>query len=275
MGFPQGAEDDIAYTEADAEALGRAGALVEAGLVDRAELLQEVRLLSLAVSTIADSHAERFAGRGGGDGNVARGDGAVTLEVLDEIMRYLYRRQLLAAIRRVVAMDTALVGATPERVVGFADLTGFSGAARTTSDGELVALVEQFFGRAADVIASVGGRVVKLVGDEVMFAVDDPEQGVIAGIELAALGESLPVHVGLALGEMISHHGDLFGPAVNVASRLTDLARPGTVLVNEDLARRVGRDEGYDVRPIRLRRPLKGVGAVRVFRLRRRDVGSR
>src|SRR5690606_31323908 len=105
----------------------------------------------------------------------------------------------------------------------------------------------RFEAGARDIIATCGGRVVKTIGDAILFVADDAETGAEVALELAeATGAELgtahpnepeiPVRVGFVWGRVLSRFGDVFGPAVNLASRLTDQAEPTTVLVDKPTA---------------------------------------
>ena len=81
------------------------------------------------------------------------------------------------------------------------------------------------------------GRVIKTIGDEVLFVADDPVDAARIALGLVeAEDEGFPeVRVGLAYGDVVSRLGDVFGPVVNIASRLTSLARPGRVLLDREM----------------------------------------
>ncbi len=97
-------------------------------------------------------------------------------------------------------------------------------------------LVQRFEGLASDVVTAGGGRVVKTVGDEVLFTADAPAAAALIALELSeqmAVDDVVPdVRVGLAHGEVLRSLGDVYGPTVNLASRLTAMAQPGTVLTD-------------------------------------------
>jgi class 3 adenylate cyclase len=76
--------------------------------------------------------------------------------------------------------------------------------------------------------------VVKLIGDEAMFAFEDPRRACQAALELAATSAH-PVRVGLAHGAVVGIHGDYYGGIVNLAARLVRVADPSTVVVSEAL----------------------------------------
>ena len=123
-----------------------------------------------------------------------------------------------------------------------------------------------------DVVVAGGGRVLKMIGDEVMFVVDDP----IAAAEIALgladasrdAAELSDVRVGLALGPVLEREGDAYGPTVNLASRITAIAYPGAVVVSPDLRLALEEDGAFAFRGMRPRY-LKNIGRVSLAVLRR------
>jgi Adenylate and Guanylate cyclase catalytic domain len=126
-------------------------------------------------------------------------------------------------------------------------------------------------------VVALGGRVVKMIGDEVMFVVPTATDAAEIGLSLAETyaGDDLlsDVRVALAIGPVLVKDGDFYGPVVNLASRLVGVANPGTVLVSDEL-RNALEDEGasgFETRALRTR-TLKDIGRVQVWKLSR--VGS-
>lgn len=111
-----------------------------------------------------------------------------------------------------------------------------------------------------------------LIGDAVMFAADDAAAAAeiaLGLVEAHARDPEVPdARAGLASGPVLAWEGDLFGPTVNLASRLVNLARPGTVLVAEELGEQLRHDPAFAVRHLRPVR-LQGIGRVRSWVLRR------
>jgi adenylate cyclase len=134
--------------------------------------------------------------------------------------------------------------------VGFIDLVGFTPLSRHTPPAELLELIGAFESRAFAVAVAHGGRIVKHIGDEVMFVALDPAdacaiaQSLMGGFEL----DGIAPRGGLAFGDVISRHGDYYGPVVNLASRLADLAIPQEVLVDAATAAVVP-DSSFTFRP--------------------------
>jgi adenylate cyclase len=121
--------------------------------------------------------------------------------------------------------------------VGFVDLVGFTPLSMHTSPSELLELVSAFEVKAFDVAAAHNGRIVKHIGDEVMFIALNAADGcAIAQNITAAFGAGIEPRGGVCFGDVIARHGDYYGKVVNLASRLADLAIPGEVLVDADTA---------------------------------------
>ncbi len=142
--------------------------------------------------------------------------------------------------------------------IGFIDLVGFTSLTATATPRELLALLLEFESRAYDIVTDHGGRVVKLIGDEVMFTAIEAGQACEIALrlfeELGARSEVTP-RGGIAFGEVLSHGGDYYGPIVNLASRVADIAVPWEILVTDGVADRV--TDTYSVAPAG-RRLLKG-----------------
>jgi adenylate cyclase len=158
--------------------------------------------------------------------------------------------------------------------VGFADMVGFTVLSQHLGDAELAAVVSRFEELAHDTVVALGGRVVKMIGDEVMFVVQTVTGAAEIGLSLAeayADDELLSdVRVGLAVGPVLVQDGDFYGPVVNLASRLVGVANPGTVLVSGEF-RTALVDEGgqdFDTRALRPRN-LKDIGLVQLWKLSR------
>jgi adenylate cyclase len=192
--------------------------------------------------------------------------------VLEGLIGYVWRRHLAAAAARALANPDEVVART--MVVGFADLVGYTALTRHVDEEELARVVGGFESVASDVIAEQGGRVVKTVGDEVMFTVDEPAAGAeiaLRLLEAVEADDTLPgLRVGLGCGTVLARLGDVYGEPVNIASRLTSLARPDSVLVDREMAAALEDDERYRLRRVPPR-PVRGYTLLHAMRLRRGD----
>ncbi|MET9562734.1 MULTISPECIES: adenylate/guanylate cyclase domain-containing protein [Streptomyces] len=232
-----------ALTEADVLALRRLAGLVEAGLLSEAMAVQVARSTGQTTARLAEWQIDSFL-----EGLTEPPEPGMTrtevtypliellLPELEEFLIYVWRRQLAAATGRVVqaADDEEMVDR--RLAVGFADLVGFTRLTRRMEEEELGELVEAFETTAADLVAAHGGRLIKTLGDEVLYAADDA--GVAAEIalrliETMANDETMPeLRVGIAFGTVTTRMGDVFGTTVNLASRLTSIAPKDAVLVD-------------------------------------------
>jgi adenylate cyclase len=162
------------------------------------------------------------------------------LSGLRAVLDILFRDHVEAAITRlrVTRVEGQPYG-TARVAVGFVDLVGFTPLSLTMPTPELAAIVEDFEGRAADVVVSHGGRVVKLIGDEVMFVSIDSAGACAIALDLVDEFRSsarVAPRGGVAYGIVITRGGDYYGPVVNLAARIADLAVPSEVLVSAEVA---------------------------------------
>lgn len=241
-----------ALTEADVLALRRLAGLVEAGLLSEAMAVQVARSTGQTTARLADWQIDSFL-----EGLTEPQDSGMTrteityplvellLPELEEFLVYVWRRQLAAATGRVVQAQDDAEMVDRRLAVGFADLVGFTRLTRRLEEEELGELVEAFETTAADLVAAHGGRLIKTLGDEVLFAADDAGTAAEIGlrlIETMTHDETMPeLRVGIAFGTVTTRMGDVFGTTVNLASRLTSIAPKDTVLVDEAFAEELGR----------------------------------
>lgn len=159
---------------------------------------------------------------------------------LTSVLHMLMRQHLDQSTQRERQLfaETSRADLMAPMVVGFVDLVGFTSRSVEMAADELADLVTRFEATANDTITTLGGRLVKLIGDEVMFVAVSPADGVrIAEALLQEFGSTpdLTPRGGMAYGPVLSRGGDYFGSTVNLASRLVDQAVPGEILVTDDL----------------------------------------
>ena len=267
-GLPPAASGEAVCTAGDVESF-RNFALA-ASMFGEAAILQFTRVLGTSLARIADAaialfivnvelparatHASPLAMA---QANLAA---AQAIGILPGILEAMLRAHLEAAIRRQRATTGGERGDLVAITVGFVDLVGFTPLARELSASELGAIIERFEALASDVTASRGGRVVKSIGDAVMFVAPRADVGCDIALTLMEAFADDPVvrpRGGLARGETLMRGGDYYGPVVNLAARIGDLAVPREILVTPAVA------EGARGAPFRFdaagRRMLKGV----------------
>ena len=275
MGFAEPVDDEKTFTDQDVEALTTAARVFERAQMERAVALQQARTMSQAVARVAFANQDVISAFLAEPDPIERAEEAIavakdTLPSLDWLLVYMYRRHLAAATEQQLLITDPEAGAI-NMSVGFADLARFTSITRELEPNDLARLVEGFNAEASDVIVEHGGRLVKTIGDEVMFAT--LETAAAAAIALRLLDAVNPdrgypfLRVGLATGDVIAREGDLFGPTVNLANRLVVVARPGTAIVDRATRDALRDDRRFDVSPI-AQQHLKGVGRVRPYRLR-------
>jgi adenylate cyclase len=275
LGFADVADDDRAFTDADVAALGRLQALIDSGFVDADTEASIARAMGQSLSRLADWQTDLLvavlAEAGATSGaDVLRATEAL-LPLMGELQDYIWRRHLAADAGRLVAADAGSADRR-ELSVGFADLVGYTTRSRGMGGRELGAMVEDFESTAADVIARHHGRVVKTVGDGVLFTCQAPVDAVEIGLQLPvewSAPDRPPLRVGAAHGTVLTRLGDVYSPVVNLASRLTSLARPSSVLVDRELAGRLRGMRAYRVRPLR-QVSVRGYDQLRPWLVRRR-----
>jgi len=159
--------------------------------------------------------------------------------------------------------------------VGFADLSGFTALTQALTPAELSNLLTEFGATVADVVHTDGGRVVKFIGDEVMWVSASPQQLAKTAVDLVdhprAREEGLQVRAGLAYGTVLATNGDYFGTPVNLAARLVAAAAPGHILAAAELHDRLPDWPAVALEPL----TLKGFDdPVSAFELRGGDAGG-
>ncbi|MCZ2859707.1 adenylate/guanylate cyclase domain-containing protein [Blastococcus sp. VKM Ac-2987] len=262
LGFPDAADDDPAFADADIAALGVLSTLIDSGFVGPDSEASIARAMGQSLSRLADWQTDMLAdallrGAPEDEGPSVTTERAVAaaqalLPRLREVQDYVWRRHLAANVDRLLAATGP--GDRRELAVGFADLVGYTSRSRGMGGRELGAMVEDFESIAAEVIARHSGRVVKTVGDGVLFTAASATGAAEIGLDLPHAWDAADrpqLRVGAAYGAVLTRLGDVYSPVVNLASRLTSLARPGALLVDGELADRLRGLPGYRVRPLR------------------------
>jgi adenylate cyclase len=161
-------------------------------------------------------------------------------------MAGFFRAHVETAITRFRQARRSPVEDTAHFTIGFVDLVGYSKLSRRMTASELGTVIDRFEDTAHAVATVRGGRVVKLVGDEVMFVTLTAAAGcdiALALVERFAHDPSITPRGGLASGEVLPRGGDYYGPTVNLAARLAEIAVPGELLVTPEVAAEAGSPE--------------------------------
>ncbi|GAT86344.1 adenylate cyclase [Paenarthrobacter nicotinovorans] len=275
LGFPNFNDEDVAFTERDQAALSSILDLVRAGILTEEAAISVTRSIGQMTDRMVvwqiEALVEDMVSEQGIPDAVARkqlvGRLPSLVDSLEEILVYSYRRQLNAGVQRLAVRAEAGLQASEEgregdeddsplplaRAVGFADLVSYTSLSRRMNEKTLAQLVQRFENKCAEIISVGGGRLVKTVGDEVLYIAETPAAGAEISLALAQAfteDEILPqCRVSMVWGRILSRLGDIYGPTVNLAARLTTLAQPGTVLVDAMTAAALGQDDRFVLVP--------------------------
>jgi adenylate cyclase len=275
LGFVEPVEDERIFTKTDIRILNSLGGLIDAGILDPVVSLQMARVLGqtmaqLATAVVDATEAQAIVLRDADDDERSLAIlSEELLPFLSDAVDYSFRRHLRAAARRRVDLSVHDDGAS--QVIGFADLVRFTELSLQLAEDELASVVGRFDELVHSVVVEYGGRIVKMIGDAAMFTVIDPVGGAVIALELAAAVEADPslggIRIGMASGPIINRDGDLYGPVVNLASRLVGIGRSGVINVSQELRDGLRGDPRFRLRSLG-HRNLRHIGETRVFRLR-------
>jgi adenylate cyclase len=281
LGFPEPGVE-TAFSTADAGAVSRLTALVDSGLIDFDTAVNLTRALGQTMARLADWEVGTLVHRVEQLEQGEQAMGSRTLSALrmieelndsfEQMMLYAWRRHLAAAVTRIESLGANEEDLhTTQLTVGFADIVSFTALSNEIGEHRVGDLVEIFESRCADVVAARRGRVIKSLGDSVLFVNNDP----VAALDtadgiIAVIGRDsrMPdVRVGLASGLVVMRLGDVFGPPVNMAARLTAVARRNRVIIDAATAALLPGDQ-FETRRLPAR-PVRGFGIVEPVAVRR------
>jgi adenylate cyclase len=276
LGRPDPAHGEKAFTDEDLELARIAREMLDAGLPAH-ELTEVSRVVGLAMSQSAEA-VRRMVGEAFLEpGDTEEALGARYIEAVDKLAPLVpqlfalsFRAHLRDGISGALLTETerhsGRLADTEDIAVGFADLVGYTSIGDHVSAGELGSIAGRF--AALGVSASRKPvRLVKTIGDAIMFVSPDPTKLIEVMVDLRDRVHSaeppLPeLRVGVAFGPATPRSGDWFGTAVNLASRVVETAKPGQLLVTDELAARVVSERWRK----RRRRTMKGLdGRVRLW----------
>lgn len=278
MGFAEVSPTENAFTTADVAALRTALEIAATGLVDADTVLVLARAMGQELARTAEAQVDVFRAATEGLTREETLESAVVMApsvmpMLEQLVVHVWRRQFAAATARAFA--AAAGDGQPLTAVGFVDLVDFTRSTLQWDTSMLERTLERFERQTALRVTAVGGRVIKTLGDAVLYVADTPDRAVevaLQTVEAHRADDELPdVRAGVALGPVLVRLGDVYGAPVNLASRLTDEARPRNVLVDQATADALGDDASYDLKRLR-RRSVRGYRSVTPYLLRRTSV---
>ncbi|MCW2856234.1 MAG: adenylate cyclase [Marmoricola sp.] len=281
LGFPDTANQP-AFTHADVDALALVDRAAKDAGIDMETMLRVIRAVGHTVARLADWEVATLStaiddfSTASPNAPHAMHSALDLIDALaphfDGLLVYAWRRHLAAAVSRI-----ELLGANeedlhvPQATVGFADLVSFTALSNELDEHEIGDLVEVFETRCSDVISEHNGRVIKTLGDSVLFLESDPAQAIDIALDIIRViggDERLPdVRIGLATGPVVLRMGDVYGPPVNLAARFTAVARRNRVIIDERTAELLSPAE-FETRPLPAR-PIRGFGDIEPVTVRR------
>ncbi|HEX8120647.1 MAG TPA: adenylate cyclase regulatory domain-containing protein [Solirubrobacteraceae bacterium] len=281
-GLPFVADGEPGYGEGDVEVSRRLKMALDAGLPLEG-ILDVNRVMGRALAQTAAAMrtlvGEAFLEENDREDEAAERLAAATRLLLPNVgpsLEYFFAQHLLELIRTDVLSSEQLqagrVGREWDTAVAFADLVGFTRLGGQVAAEDLGGVARRL-GALAEHAVEQPVRIIKTIGDAVMLSCSDPAKLVSAVIDLNDAveeeGEGFPqLRTGVAFGPAIERDGDLYGHAVNLASRVTGIARPGSVLATEEVHEAA--EDGFRW-SFAGERKVKGVGEVRLYRARRAE----
>lgn len=282
LAMPEG--DEVYFSDFDVKTMKAVRGIRDMGM--SLESVREInRVLGGALSQLSVVVERQFLATyldpGGDEAEAAKRYAAITRATSPEfafVLQHLFNLHLRDQMRADLLGNEAaidILSGTREITVCFADLVGFTSLGEQIPAEQLGAIAERLSTIAAELVEPPV-RLIKSIGDAVMLIAPEPEVMLDTALALMAAvereGDDFPrLSVGIAVGDAVDRAGDVFGPPVNLASRLCDTARAGSVLTTEELHDRLA--DGYDWTSVGRRR-FKGISdSVTIYRAR--ELGSR
>ena len=275
LGFTDVGDDEVAFTEADVEAMRLTQRMHELGMIRDEDESALIRTLGRSFARLAEWQLVVLGDTI--DPSQLDEEGLVAVletvtPVIEKVQNYVWRRHTLSAASRLLLAPPTGDEQGISTAIGFADIVGYTRQTRSLSQEDLARLVDEFEARALAIITGHNGRIIKTIGDEILFAADSPVDAAHISLELVEehlVDEDFPqLRVGAAWGPVLHRLGDVFGPTVNISSRLTSIARPGRALVDKELAEAIEHDDAFKLRRMR-RMSVKGYRRLEPWALRR------
>jgi adenylate cyclase len=282
IGLPVADRDEKVYSDDDLDGARKLKQFIEAGLSEDG-ITQVARIIGEGMRRVADASMEIVNEALARPNDTERDAGLRYAAVAEQLipvigpeLQYVYRLHLRELVRNAVIsraeLETGVAEGSQLVTVCFADLVGFTRLGEEIPPEDLSRVASQLTELAGD-LARPPVRLVKTIGDAAMLVSTEADAVVRTGIELVESADEIPnlprLRAGVAHGVALERAGDWYGAPVNTASRVTGVARPGSVLCTADARRAAGDGFSWSAAG---RRRLKGlVEPVRLFRARQPD----
>ena len=245
LGLPEASGDDVVFGEEEAKAAESTRLFLDTGLSEES-IAEITRVLGEGMARLAATTAAAFVDAflepGDSEDEVAQRFASVAehlIPAIDPVLIAAYKQHLAEAVRRGMLSraerEAGEAGGAQQVTVCFVDMVGFTRLGAEIEAQELGSLATRMAELATDV-TEPPVRLVKMIGDAAMFV--SPDAGALVSVALSLLAAveaaELPsLRAGVASGAALQRAGDFYGHAVNLASRVTGVARPGSVLCTE------------------------------------------
>ena len=247
LGLPEPAPEERVFGEEEIEAAKSISLFLESGLGEDS-IAEITRVLGEGMARLAATTAAAFVDAflepGDSEDEVAERFATLAEQLtpaIDPVLRAAYRQHLGESVRRGMLSpaerEAGEAGGAQEITVCFVDMVGFTRLGAQIEAQELGSLASKLAELANDV-TEPPVRLVKTIGDAAMFVSTDPAALVSVTLSLleAVQAADLPsLRAGVAQGTALQRAGDYYGHAVNLASRVTGVARPGSVLCTQEV----------------------------------------
>jgi adenylate cyclase len=238
-GLPDASDDDPRFTEGDVRVVQAVEAA--AALFGRPATVQLLRVTASSMTRVADAAVSTFVTTVGAasamedEALLAANHAAMALyDELLAVMDAVLRQHLVHQARPNISEAHAGFEAR-DSAVGFVDVVGSTSMVQRLPLDDVGRAIAGFESAAADLVTAGGGRVIKFVGDEVMYGAGTVAEACVVALQLVERFAGDPVlpgvRAGVAGGRLLLRDGDCFGPAVNLAARAVKAAAPGAVVV--------------------------------------------
>jgi adenylate cyclase len=283
QGLPEPGREEKVFAEEDVEALRATKLFLDAGFQEEA-LAQITRVLGEALARVAATttamFAETFLHAGDTEEDVAVRFASLAEQLtpaLSPVLVATFRSHLRESASRGMLgraeLQAGQIADEQQVAVCFADIVGFTRLGGRIEAQELGTVAGRLAELAQDVVVQPA-RLVKTIGDAAMFVsreVAPLVETALSLVEAVEKAEMPALRAGIAVGPALQRTGDFYGHSVNVASRVTGVARPGSVLTTEDIKDAAGADFEFSFAG---RHRLKGVKEpLALYRARRPGEG--
>ncbi len=245
LGAPIPEDAERLYTDQDLEAAKRARLFMDAGLPEEG-VLETSRIIGISMASLADANrdmvGEVFTEPGINERELAMRYAAAAKTMpplLGDTLLHAYRIHLREAIRQAMVTEAEVaqgsLQGSDDVTIAFADLVGFTSLGESMEIEEIGEMTGRLFELASQA-ARPPVRLVKMIGDAAMFSSREPVplMDAVVGLVDAAGTEEMPsLKAGVATGPALGRGGDWYGRPVNLAARITNVARPDSVLADQ------------------------------------------